>query len=209
MFALQPKITRVRWIGPAVLQVTFSTPVDGLHQLYLGRRLKGQTLNESQRVIVAQVRPSHAPQPLQVVRVNGEQIGTDNGSWLPPRAYNVNRVQFSTSSWSGDPHEVDVNRFELLRGPTPGAELGEPPVAQVLAEQGITSYEIESDPVPLTGEYEFAIRGKDQTEGGGNVGALAEFLTALSALPPDFQQPFTVALSEGTATIGVTIPSDS
>ena len=209
MITLNPIITNIRRTGPLSVLVQFTSPHARIHQLYIGRRLAAETAGPTARTIETQLTFSRYPQWLSIAAVEASDIGQDRGAWLPPRPYNVVRIQFDQSGWSGDAHEIDVRRFDVLRGDTPGGALNSNNIiASVLAEDANATYEIETDPLPGSGEWNLGVRGLDTTEETGNPGTTAEFTATVLATPPDFDNGFDVSLSSGTATITATIPED-
>ncbi|TWT49016.1 hypothetical protein KOR42_39320 [Thalassoglobus neptunius] len=210
MILLHPTITELYWSSPTDLTVRFvSGETARRHQVYIGRRLAGETGSPSQRRLTINLIPTVWPQWLTVVAIDEEEAGLDRGAWLPPRPYNSVRVTFGNADWTGDPHEIDVRAWDLFRGQSPdGAIDYSTPIATVVAEEQTTSYEIHSDPLPGSGNWNLGLRGRDTKNPDGNVGPTAEFSVEVLATPPDFESPFSASGSSGTLTLSARIPSE-
>lgn len=210
MIFLHPTITELRWSGPATLDVRFaSNETARLHQLYVGRRLHAVSTSASQRRLTASLIPSRWPEWITVVAADATDSGTDRGSWLPRRAYNRVLVRFNQTGWAGSSFELDVLKFELFRGSVPeGAIDYSNVIDSELAKAGNPGYELETDPLPGSGEWNVGVRGIDETVESGNTGTAAETTATVLATPPDFEERFGVSVSGGLATFTATIPVD-
>lgn len=210
MIYLHPTITHVRWSGPATLDVTFvSSDTTRLHQLYVGRRMLSQSTSPTQRRLSASLIPARWAEFLTVAAVDAADIGQDRGSWLPRRPYNRVLVIFDQTGWTGDPHALDVLKFELFRGDTPeGAVNYNSVIDSILSRPGNPGYQLESDPLPGPGLWNLAVRGLDATVESGNAGTATASTAVVLATPPDFAVPFAVSVNAGIATITTTIPAD-
>jgi hypothetical protein len=204
-------ITEVRWTGPMSLSVAFtSTHATRLHQLYIGRRKLGETTAPDELSFQIPYRSSRYPEQITVVAITSDEIGLDRGSWLPHRPFNRIRTTFTNFGWSGDPHEIDVQAWEMYTGSLPGGAIDySSPVARSVAD-GATSYLLESEPLGPSGTWNVGILGRDTRLPAGNLGTADEGSVIVTSYPPDFEtdSPFSVSLDAGTATITATIPED-
>lgn len=199
-------ITSLSWAGPSALRVRFTSTHSFHHQLYAGRKLLGETVHPDQREIIGSVKPSHWPQFLWLVALQTGELGQDFGASLPPRPYNVVRIQFDAESW---PSDADV--IEVTSSPLPDEEVDENNVIARLLYRGDRSYSIETPPLPGSGAYAFEIAGRDNRPGGGNLGTVAEAEIDLLAHPPDVAKQssgkrFELDVDAGAGTLTVTLP---
>jgi len=208
MIYTNPQLVAVDWLGSGAIRVVFESEHTALHQLYSGRRLIGETTSTGQRVVEGPLAPTRWPQYLQVVAVTGSHRGVDNGSQLPPRPYNVVSIAFDQAGWSGDPHDIDVMAFDLFRGSEPDGAIDYGSIiATVLAvDVAGHTYEMRSDPLPGSGTWNIGVRGRDDSETGGNAGTAFEATVDVIALPPDFDDDYAVDVESSTLTVTCTLP---
>lgn len=175
-------ITGISVEGPFALRVRFSTTyTDKCHQVYIGRKLAGQTESPSDTEVICSYVPSdwpeHGPQLLAVEP--GNKL-TDYGALLPPRPYNSVKLKWTTSGWSPD------TRFcEVTAGTEPGGSVDLTNVLQRVLFDADREYEYVTDPLPGTGDWDFEIAGRDATLPDGNRGTAASVSASIYAHPPD------------------------
>jgi hypothetical protein len=198
-------ITAASWLGPHEIQVTFATSHSGHHQLYVGRRLAGQTTYVTERTIRAQVEPSVTPSPLQVLAVEATEVATDFGTSLPDRPYNLHTI-----NWDATGIEADTSRFLITRATAidtdPTIFDGAKPYVS-----GITDYSYDTPPIEASGNWRFGITPYDTACGDdhdtrGNAGTQALATVVAEVYPPDValqsdRQRFNTTASEGNLTV--------
>lgn len=200
----------VRWLDANTLRVPFvSSHMDRTHQLYVGRRLIGETRSVGEREFIVQNQPSYYGEHLTVVAIEGSDVGQDFGEDLPPRPYNKLRAVFDNDSWTGDPHEVDVRVFELFTSTEPEGAVDYATVVDAVVAEDEESYTLESTPLGPSGEWTAGVRGRDTMLPNGNVGTALEVSEDIVCYPPDFETPFTAVAASGTLTITAIIPRDA
>ncbi|WP_437225033.1 hypothetical protein SH661x_003888 [Planctomicrobium sp. SH661] len=203
-------ITSLAWSESGGFVVRFESDHGRLHQLYIGRRLYGETRGTEAREIVAQYDTggSQYPEHVCVVAVDDADVGLEHGSKLPPRPYNRVRVRFPAQVPTGDAIIDDVRTWELFTGQAPEGAVNYDTARDVAVVDGLHPYELESQPLGPSGEWNVGVLGRDTTELDGNVGTPVEQSAHLLSYPPDFDDDFSVAVSAGIATINCMIPQD-
>ena len=199
-------IDRAEWLDATTIRVRFRSTFTGRnHQLYAGRTLIGETSAPTSRVVTGTVRPSDAPQPLQLLAVSAGELGTDFGTRLPVRPYN--RVKLS---WTASGFPADTKLFEVRAGTTPGGAVDANNVlARVPFKSGVTSYGYTTDPLDGTGTWNFEIVARDNRPADGNAGTALAIAAVVLAYPADVTlnsdgSRLDVSVSGGTATVTFT-----
>ena len=202
------------WSGPSSLRVRFSTTYGTtyLYQLYAGRTLVGVTESESERTVVGEFSPSVWPQWLQLLAVTRANQLTDYGSTLPPRPYNRCALAWTVAADAN----TDNKFIDIVSGTAPGGAVVQTNLLKRLEYAGPGNYAWTTLPVAGSGTWNFEVSQRDNKLGStkwpGNEGtALAIQATNVLSTPPDFArntsgQRFTVSVSGGVATVGVTYP---
>ena len=174
-----------------------------LHQLYYGRRLVAETASSGERILVAQISSERWQNHLTILAVDGDDTGVDHGGDLPPRPYNVSKLTIDASNYPSDTQQI-----EIYRGSTPGGAVDTSEPWMIIPFEGAKTYTIHTPPLPGSGVWSLEIVGRDDRDGGGNLGTAKTASITVDAHPPDFDEAFSVSVASGAGTITVTIPED-
>lgn len=197
------RILSAGWLSPQAIAVRIETSYSDsyCYQLYAGRTLIGVTKSPVGRVIVGQLEPSLWPQHLTVLAVNPANKLTDYGSYLPLRPYNRVRIRFSTASWPSDSRMIEVSAGTAVGGAVD--------TTNIVARIPFTSdgdFEVFTDPMPGSGQWNFEVAGRDNRPNDGNRGTALALSAEVLAHPPDVvlqddNSRFAVTVTGGVATV--------
>lgn len=199
-------VSAVGWINPMTIYVDFvSQFTDGwLWQLYSNRSLIGCTRIPSERRIVGQIVAAALPAPLTLVRVDSANILTDYSQYLPARAWNRYRLNWTTSGMS-----ADTDHFDVIEGTEPGGAIDATNILAKVPFQSDGEYTFELPPFEQNGDWEVGIVPRDNAIPLGNAGATSSQAVTVLACPPDVQfdasgKRLTVSIVAGVATVAFT-----
>ena len=199
------QLDRAEWIDSTTIRARFRSAHTGLrHQLYAGRTLIGETTAPGERIVVGTLRPSLAPQHLQILAVATGEAGADWGYTLPIRPYN--RVKLS---WTAASFPSDTKLFEVRAGTEPGGAVSSSNVlARVPFRANQTAYEYITNPLDGSGTWNFEIVARDNRAADGNAGTALAIAAVVLAHPRDVVTQsdgsrFSVSVSGGTATVDI------
>lgn len=175
-------ISRAVYLGESSLQVQFVSDWTGMyHQVYLGRRLVGETAAPSERTVTALVAPADVAEWLQVVAVDADELGLDRGERLPRRPYNRVRLAWDTTGWT------DARLIEVAAGTAPGGAVVATNVIERVLFDVNRRYELDTPALrgPGRREWNFEVAGRDETPPTGNRGTPTAISAEILSPPPD------------------------
>jgi len=196
------QIIDARWLSPQGLLVRFtSIYTDHYHQLYCGRTLVGVSASMAARSVQGTFQPSHYPEEMQLVAVTAGDRNTDFGLALPPRPYNRVELGFTISGWT------DAEFIDVTGGDAPGGAVDAANLLSRIPFDMNRAYQYTTDPLPGSGTWNFAIRGRDGTLPAGNLGPALAASAQINARPPDVAinsngSRLTAAIAAGALTVG-------